>query len=522
MPSPIIIGAGHNGLVTAFYLAKAGHKPIVLERRSVPGGCAVTGEIAAGFRCPTLAHNTGPLRRSIVRDMQIARRVEFVEADPRLVALGPDGTALTFFRDRARTVEAIRGISETDATAYAAFCETLETLAKFLAPMLEITPPSLDDPTGGELWDLLKTGRRFRALGRSNGYRLLRWLPMPAADLVGEYFSNELLQAAVASRGIFGTSAGPWSAGTGAVLLLNAAVDALPGGGSVTVKGGPGALTKALAAAAREAGAEIRLGNGVSRILVKDGAARGVVLDDGTALNATAVISNAHPKRTLLELVDPEELEPVFLNRLRNYRSTGSLAKVNFALDALPTFAGLSSPGDLHGRILVGPSVDYIERAFDHSKYGEISSEPYLELTVPSLADPSLAPPGRHVMSVYVQFAPYRLAHGDWDAKRGALADIVLRTLERYSPGISETVEHRQVITPVDLEQEFGLTGGHIFHGEPALDQLFSMRPILGWAQYRTPVARLYLCGAGTHPGGGITGGPGQNAAHEILKDLKR
>jgi phytoene dehydrogenase-like protein len=426
------------------------------------------------------------------------------------------------FRDRERTAEAIRALSEKDAAAYGTFCDILEALARFVGPILEATPPSLDDPAGGELWDLLKTGRRFRALGRSNAYRLLRWLPMPAADLVGEHFSNELLQAAIVSRGILGTSAGPWSAGTGAVLLLNASVDPIPGGGSVTVKGGPGALSKAMAAAAREAGAEIRLGAGVSRIVIKDGAARGVVLDDGSQLSATAVISNAHPKLTLLELIDPVELEPVFLSRLRNYRSAGSVAKVNFALSALPTFPGIGSPAELHGRILVGPSVDYIERAFDHSKYGEISPEPYLELAVPSLADPSLAPPGRHVMSVYVQFAPYRLAHGDWNAKRDALADIVLRTLERCSPGIAALVEHRQVITPLDLEHDFGLTGGHILHGEPALDQLFSMRPVLGWAQYRTPLAGLYLCGAGTHPGGGVTGGPGQNAAREILKDLKR
>jgi phytoene dehydrogenase-like protein len=345
---------------------------------------------------------------------------------------------------------------------------------------------------------------------------------MPAADLVAEFFSHELLQATVASRGVLGTSAGPWSAGTGGLLLLNAAVDPTPGGGTVTVKGGPGAISKAMAAAAREAGAEIRLGAGVSRIVVKDGTVRGVVLDDGTELNASAVISNAHPKRTLLELVDPVELEPVFLSRLRNYRSSGTLAKVNLALNGLPVFPALGSPADLHGRTLIGPSVDYIERAFDHSKYGEISTEPCLEIAVPSLADPSLAPSGRHVMSVYVQYAPYRLAHGDWNAKRDTLADVVLRTLDRYSPGIANLVEHRQVVTPLDLEQEYGLTGGHIFHGELALDQVFSMRPVLGWAQYRTPVARLYLCGAGTHPGGGITGGSGQNAAREIIKDLKR
>lgn len=345
---------------------------------------------------------------------------------------------------------------------------------------------------------------------------------MAVADLVGEFFSNDLLQAAMATRGIFGAAVGPWSAGTGAVLLLNAAIDRAPGGAGVTVKGGPGALTKAMADAAREAGAEIRVGTDVSRILVNDGGVVGVLLADGAKLPAEAVISNADPKRTLLQLVDPVELEPGFLTRMRNYRCPGTVAKVNLALNAVPSFQGAIS-ADLQGRIHIGPSIDYLERAFDHSKYGEISAEPYLEVAVPSLADPSLAPPGRHVMSVYVQFAPYRLAKGaDWNTQRDKLGDIVVKTLEQYAPGISSSIEHRQVITPLDLEHEFALTGGHIFHGELALDQLFTMRPVLGWAQYRTPVRGLYLCGAGTHPGGGVTGGPGQNAAREILKSLKR
>jgi phytoene dehydrogenase-like protein len=522
MKPVVVIGAGHNGLVTAFYLARAGHKPIVLERRSMVGGCAVTGEIGAGYRCPTLAHRTGPLRPSVVRDMQLARRLEFVEADTRLTALAHDEAHLRLFRDQPRTIEAIAKFSQGDAARYPAFCEALGTLGGFLAPLLEITPPSIDDPKAGELWDLVKTGRRFRALGSRDGHRLLRWMPMAVADLVGEFFSNDLLQAAVAARAVFGTAAGPWSAGTGAVLLLHAAADPLPGGSSITVKGGPGALTKAMADAARDAGCEIRVGAEVSRILVKDGETVGVVLADGTELHSQGVISNADPKQTFLDLVDPVELEPGFLTRIRNYRCPGTVAKVNLALNALPPFTDVTST-DLQGRIHIGPSIDYLERAFDHSKYGEISSEPYLEATVPSVVDPSLAPPGGHVMSVYVQFAPYRLANdADWNGSREVLGDLVTRTLERYAPGLTSVIEHRQVLTPSDLEREFGLSGGHIFHGEPALDQLFTMRPVLGWAQYRTPVRGLYLCGAGTHPGGGVTGGPGQNAAREILRFLKR
>ena len=522
MKQPLIIGAGHNGLVAALYLARAGHKPIVLERRSVVGGCAVTGDLGPGYRCPTLAHSTGPLRESIVRDMQLSRRVEFVRADPAVVALDPAGTALPFFQDAARTADGLRKRSTSDASKYASFCETLGKLGGFLAPLLEITPPSLDGTAPRELWDFLKIGRRFRGLGRSDAHRLLRWMPMAVADLVSEFFSDDLVQAAIASRAIFGANAGPWSAGTGALLLLAGAVDPAPAGSSVTVKGGPGALAKAMADAAREAGAEIRLGADVMRIAIKDGRVAGVHLADGSEIRGEAVVSNADPRRTLLGLVDPIELDPGFVSRLRNYRSVGSVAKVNLALSGLPTFRGVTGAAELRGRFHVAPSIDYLERAFDSSKYGEFSPEPFIEFTIPSLADPSLAPPGHHVLSAYVQFAPYKLAGGkDWTNGREALGDTVVRALERYAPGLSSTIEHRQVVTPVDLERDFALTGGHILHGEPALDQLFSMRPVLGWAQYRTPIRGLYLCGAGTHPGGGLTGGSGQNAVREILKDFR-
>ena len=336
---------------------------------------------------------------------------------------------------------------------------------------------------------------------------------MAVADLVAEWFSTDLLMAAIAARGIFGTAQGPWSAGTGAVLLLNAAVDPAPGGSSVMVKGGTGALTAAMADAAREAGAEIRTGATVTRVLARDGHVTGVVLDTGEEIQARAVIANTDPKRTLLHLVDPVDLDPGFLSKMRNYRMPGTVAKLDFALTALPSFRAVPRPADLRGRLHIGPTVDYLERAFDASKYGEISTEPYLDIAFPSVLDPSLAPPGRHVMSVYMQFAPFKLASRAWSTMRDTLATTVLRTLDRYAPGIGQLVEGQRVLTPEDLETTYGLTGGHIFHGEPSLDQLFTMRPVLGWAQYRTPIDGLFLCGAGTHPGGGITAASGHNAA---------
>jgi phytoene dehydrogenase-like protein len=517
----VIIGAGHNGLTTAFYLAQSGLKVLVLEARDVVGGSAITDEIAPGFRCPTLAHALGPVRASVVRDMRLARRgVEFIQPDPRLVALSPDGRSLALSIDTARTAEAIRAFSAKDAERYPEYCATMARLSGFLSTLLESTPPTIDAPGASELWDLLKTGRRFRSLGRTDGFRLLRWGPMAVADLVAEWFETDLLQAAIAARGIFGTAQGPWSAGSGAVLLLNSATDPAPGGSSITVRGGLGALTAAMAAAAREAGAEIRTNAAVTRLLVHQERATGVLLSDGTEVHARAVISNADPRRTFLDLVDPVDLDPGFTSKMRNYRCPGTVAKLNLALSGLPAFR--ANAADLHGRIQIGPGIDYLERAFDASKYGEVSAEPYLDITIPTLQDPALAPAGGHVMSIYVQYAPYKLAPGKtWETERDALLHNVMHTLERYAPGIEQQVVHRQVLTPQDLEARYGLSGGHILHGEPSLDQLFTMRPLLGWAQYRTPIDGLYLCGAGTHPGGGVTAGPGQNAAREIVKALK-
>jgi phytoene dehydrogenase-like protein len=405
----ILIGAGHNALTAAFYLAKAGRKPLVLERRHVVGGCATTEEFAPGYKAATLAHTVGPLRPSIVSDMQLERRgVRFVRPDPRIVAPSGDGRALVFSGDPARTAEAIKPFSAKDAARYVEFCGALSRAGAFQAGLVDMTPPSIDAPSKGELWELLKTGRRFRALGKKESFALLRWGPMAVADLVAEWFETDLLQAVVAARGIHGAAMGPWSAGTGAILLLNAALDPVPGGSSVTVAGGLGALTRAMAEAAREAGAEIRTGADVRQILVKDGAAAGVVLADGTEIAASTIVSGADPRRTFLALIDPVELEPGFITRIRNYRVPGTVAKVNFALNALPSFTGLSgnAAAGLQGRVHIGPGIDYLERAFDASKYGEISASPYLDITFPTLHDPGMAPAGHHVMSVHVQSAP--------------------------------------------------------------------------------------------------------------------
>jgi phytoene dehydrogenase-like protein len=346
---------------------------------------------------------------------------------------------------------------------------------------------------------------------------------MAAADFVSEWFENDLLRATVAARGVFGTFLGPWSAGSTLVLLLRAAGDAHPAGSSWFAEGGAGSATQAMARAAQQAGAEIRTNAEVIEIRVKDGVATSVVLNSGEEISARAIISNADPKRTLLKLVDPEHLDPSFIEKLRNYRSTGTVAKVNLALSGLPVFTALNgNDAAMRGRFHIGPEIDYLERAFDEAKYGDFSRQPYLEAAIPSLNDPSLAPEGKHVMSIYMQYAPFKLKNGSWDGQRVALADTVVKTLTQYAPNLPGLILTHQIITPHDLEDTYSLTGGHIFHGELALDQFFTMRPILNWGRYRTPIQNLYLCGSGTHPGDGFTGGSGANAAREILKQLRR
>jgi len=518
----VIVGGGHNGLVTAFYLAKAGFKPLVLERRSQTGGAAITDEIHPGFRCPTLSHSAGPLRPDVVSDMQLEKHgLKLISPEVAVTTLAPDGRALTLYKDTGRAAQEIGKFSQKDAGKYVEFQQSLAKIGRVIGEALKLAPPNIDDPSKGDLWGMLQTGRSLRKLGKKDMYRVLRWGPMAVADLVAEYFETELLRATVAARGIFGTFLGPWSAGSSMVLLLRSAGDSHPAGSAMFAAGGTGAITRAMTSAAKAAGAEIRTGADVIQVRVKDGVATGVILSNGEEIAAKAVVSNADPKRTLLKLVDPTHLTPDFVKKLQNYRMPGTVAKVNLALSGLPKFTSLSAEA-MSGRIQIGHEIDYLERAFDASKYGDFSRQPYLEAVIPSIADPSLAPPGQHVMSIYMQYAPYKLKGTDWESQRSALGETVVKTLSQYAPDLPELILKHQVITPQDLEDLYGLTGGQIFHGELALDQFFTMRPLLDWARYRTPVENLYLCGNGTHPGTGLTGGSGANAAREIVKALKK
>jgi len=519
--SVVIIGGGINGLTCAAYLAKRGLKPLVLEANATVGGGARTEPIAPEFKAPILAHAAGPLRRDVIEDLNLrSHGLEFLASDVSVTALGPDGPPLLISDDPKRTARDLREFSLKDSEQWPHFVSTIAALGRVIGTLYTATPAPVDEPRGRDLWALLRTLRAFRSLRKADAYRLLRWGPMAVADLVAENFEHERLRAAVAADGIFGTRFGPWSAGSGMVLLLAAANEAVAPARSWFARGGPGAIAAALERAVRAAGGEIRTSAKVARILVADERARGVVLQDGSEIRARAVISGAHPKHTLLSLCDPIDLGPEFLWRMRNYRSYGTLAKVNVALSAMPAFTGLERRG-IGSRIRIAPDIDYLERAFDHSKYGRYSPDPYIELTVPSVLDSSLAPKDAHVMSACVQFAPYELRGVTWDGAREAFGQTVIDTIERYAPGLKSLVVARQVITPLDLERDYGFVGGQIFHGELALDQLLTMRPLLGWGQYRTPIRDLYLCSSGTHPGTGLTGGSGANAAREILRDLK-
>lgn len=513
----IIVGGGVNGLTCAAYLAKAGKKTLVLERQDRVGGGAITGEIAPGFRAPLLAHAAGPLMREVADDLQLASHgLEFLPTNVDVLALG-NGTPLVIWHDEARTAADLRAVSPRDAEAWPAFVKSRRALGGVIGSLFAATPPAVDDPGGRDLWTLLRTLRAFRRLGKADAYRLLRWGPMAVADLVGECFETELLRAAIAAEGIFGTHFGPWSAGSAMVLLLRAANERLGVSDGRFPRGGAGAISTALAGAAQTAGVEIRTATAVSHVVVRDERARGVALDGGEEIEARAVVSAVDPKRTFLQLCDPIDLAPEFLWRMRHYRAHGTVAKLNLALSALPTFAGVAREA-LTGRVRIGPDVDYLERAFDQAKYGSYSTEPFIEFTMPSLLDSSLAPAGAHILSAYVQFAPYKLRDRSWDAEGGALARVAIEAIERYAPGLRSLIVAQQVVTPLDLERTYGFTGGHIFHGELALDQLLTMRPLLGWGRYHAPIPGLYLCSSGTHPGTGLTGMSGRNAAREILR----
>jgi phytoene dehydrogenase-like protein len=536
----IVVGGGHNGLVTAAYLARAGWAVLVLEGRERIGGAAETSELAPGFRVPTLAHTVGRLRPGVVRDLRLREHgLSLLAPDVRAFAPSPDGSALTLWGDAARTAEGLRARSGHDASRYADFDRLVRSVGRFLGELAAITPPDIKAPSLGDALTGLRLGRSFRGLGRSDGRTVLRVLPMAVADLVAEAFETDPLRGAIAARGIQYTAMGPWSAGTAAVLLADSAgVDGGAAGQTVFAKGGPGALAAALGSSLAAAGGTVRTGAEVTAVTERDGRVTGVALASGEEIGAPVVVAGIDPKRLLTGLLDPVTLGPSLVWRADNIRTPGTVGKVNLALAGLPRFTAAGDDGErlLRGRITIAPGIDALERAFDASKYGAMSEHPYMEATIPSLVDPSLvagasvgrrqagargAPP--HVMSVIVQWMPYHLRDGEWDERhREVLGDLVVRELETYAPGIARQVLARQVLTPLDLERDYGLTGGHPLHGEPGLDQFFLWRPLLGHARYRMPLDGLYLAGSGAHPGGGLTGAPGANAAREILADGKR
>jgi phytoene dehydrogenase-like protein len=520
----IVIGGGHNSLVTAGYLARAGRSVVVLERRERVGGLLDTVEVADGVRAPGLAHTVGRLRASVVDKLNLRRHgFEPVTPDVRVFAPRPDGgPALTLWSDVGRTASELRSLSARDADAYPAFDRKVRSVASFLAYLNAATPPDVKNLAFADLLTGLRAGRAFRELGARAGRETTRVLPMAVADLVAEAFETDAVKGAIASRAVQFVAMGPWSAGTALVLLNDSAGNDGGAAGQTTfATGGPGALARALEAAARAFGAEIRTGAEVTNVLTLEHRAAGVVLASGEELSARAVVSGADPKRTLTTLVDPVVLGPELVWRAGNIRTPGIVSKVNLALSGLPRF-GDADEERLRGRIVIAPSIDYLEKAFDASKYGRTSDEPFLEATIPTLTDHSLAPQGTHVMSVIAQWTPYRLREGDWNAERDRLAELVVKTLEVYAPGLGDLVTARQVLSPVDLEAEYGFSQGHPLHAEPGLDQFFAWRPLLGHARYRFGIDGLYLCGSGAHPGGGVTGAPGANAAREILADLKR
>jgi phytoene dehydrogenase-like protein len=518
----VVIGGGHNGLVAAAYLAKAGRKVTLLEAADRVGGTLRTTAPAEGVTAPGITHTVGRLRPSVVKDLQLERHgFEAITPAARMFAPQPDGSAVTFWGDPARTASELRERSAHDADAFVGFDAKMRAIASFLAYVNVATPPDAKSPSIADAMMGLKLGKAFRDLGAKTGREAIRALPMAVADLVQEVFDEEAVRGPLTTRGVLYTSMGPWATGTAAVFLNDSAgTDGGAAGTAVFARGGTGALAAALESAARARGVDVRTGAEVVGIRSKDGKVRGVTLADGTELDAKLVVSAADPKRTL-RLCDPVELNPYEVWRAENIRQPGATAKVNLVLSGLPSFNGADGVERLQGRIVVGTSIDHVEQAMDAYKYGHVAEDPMLEATIPTLVDPSLAPEGMHVMSILFQAAPRKLREGDWASERDRVADVAVKSMERFAPGLGELVQAREVITPEDFETEYGLTGGHVYHAEPALDQFFAWRPLNGEARYRLQVDGLYLAGSGAHPGGGITGGPGANAARQILADTK-
>jgi phytoene dehydrogenase-like protein len=520
----IVIGGGHNGLTNAAYLAKAGKKVLVLERRRVLGGAAVTEEIVPGFLFSECSYVVSLLRPEIIRDLDLPRHgLEILPLDGTFTPM-PNGDYLWRMNDHARTQREIRRHSRVDAEAYDEFSKMMTPMCRFVKPILSMVPPDPTTLRPRDLSQLYFLLNRFRELSSDERYTLVQLMTMSAADFLDQWFETDVLKATMSASGIIGTFLGIRSPGTAYVLLHHymGEIDGAFRSWGFS-RGGTGAISNAIASAAREAGVEIQTQAGVGKIVVKNGRAAGVALESGEEISAAVVSSSVDPHLTFEKFLDAGDLPVEFLEEVRRYKFRGSSGKVNLALDGLPEFKCLPGQGaHLRGALSISPSIEYMERAYDDAKYGRYSRRPYIDMVIPSLTDPSVAPPGKHVLSCFVQYAPYKLAEGTWDEKREAFGDNVIDTIAEYAPNIKKLIIDRQVLTPLDLEREFGLTQGNIFQGELSLEQLFFLRPVPGWAYYRTPIEGLYMCGSATHPGGGIMGAPGRIASQVILKEWKK
>jgi phytoene dehydrogenase-like protein len=520
----LVIGGGHNGLVNGAYLAKSGLKTLILERRHLVGGAAITEELRPGFWFTTFSYALSLLRPDIIHELELTKHGFMPLLMPSTFAPMENGDYLLLGQDRNENIREIGRHSRHDADAYDAFEHDVNKVLQAIKPLMDMVPPNIFSEDPEELVALAALGSHFKRLEPKVLHDAVRLLTGSAADFLDDYFESDILKGYLASSAIIGTKVGPYSQGSGLVLLYHfiGEHDGVFGAWAFHKKGN-GGFTQVLARAAESFGAEIRLEAPVEKVLTRDGRATGVALADGSEYEADVVVSAVDPRRTFLELVDPRQLPTDLVDTIRRFRFQGTSAKVNFALDGAPRYPALGDRTDqFRGFTNIGPSMEYLERAFDDAKYGWYSKRPYLDCAIQSTIDPDMAPPGKHVMSCFVQYAPYRLRESDWDTEKENLGDTVQATLESFFPGFGDLVLQREVRTPLDIERTVGLSEGNIFAGEFLAPQMFFFRPAPGWSQYRTPIAGYYQCGSGTHPGGCVMGAPGKLAAGQILKDRAR
>jgi phytoene dehydrogenase-like protein len=523
----IVVGAGHNGLTAAAYLARAGLSVLVLERREIVGGCCVTEEIAPGCRVSTTAYIASMLRPEVIRDLRLAEfGLRMVPCDPAIQVAFPDGKVVPWWAERDRAVEEFRKYSAKDADTFVRIDDRLKKLARYLQPFFLEPPPEVKTGSLEGWFDLFRVGKRFRTISNGDLAELISFLTGSLGEFLDHNYESDVLKTLFLANNVYGKHGGPYQPGTALGLLFHLLSGGAEGvqGFYGHVMGGMGSITQAMAASAQNFGAEIRTSSSVAHIDSRQGRVRGVVLEDGTEIRGRMVLSNADPKRTFLNMVSPGELPNEFLHAVRGIKMDGPCAKVNFVLSEEPRFAGTPTsytPFERTFYTLV-PSLEFAEKCYDIAKFGGIPEELWVDCVVSSNADPSLAPQGKHILTCFVQYVPYHLRQGTWDENRELLGDRVVRKIAEYAPNVPNSILARQVLTPLDLERTYGLTEGNIFHGDLRLEQLFFMRPVPGWSRYRTPIDGLYLCGAGAHPGGGVTGAPGHNAAKQVLRDMKK